>query len=92
MNDTMDLVSPGFCGMGMHGGKIVLRTDTLPADFSERLLSRRADETDLAELRPALDAFCAAFGEDSDAVMAADFTILTPNSRNPYQQLYAAEQ
>ncbi len=81
-----------FCGMGMHGGKIVLRTDTLPADFSERLLSRRADETDLAELRPALDAFCAAFGEDPDAVMAADFTILTPNSRNPYQQLYAAEQ
>lgn len=81
-----------FAAWGCTAGKIVLRSAAMPVDFSERLLSRRAEEKDLAELRPALDAFCAAFREDPGSIIKADFTILTPDSRNPYKQLYAAEQ
>lgn len=81
-----------FCGMGMHGGSIYLRAETLPPDFSERLLSREASEEDRSHIQPAVQEFCRAFGEDFETVWNACFLVITPNSQNPYKQLYAAEQ
>ena len=81
-----------FCGMGMHGGSIYLRAETLPPDFSERLLSREASEEDRSHIQPAVQELCRAFGEDFETVWNACFLVITPNSQNPYKQLYAAEQ
>lgn len=80
-----------FCGMGMYGGRIYLRADRLPADFSAHLNSRRADEADLAEILPALEQFCHLFAESLDEIRSKAFYVITPNSKNPYQQLYAAK-
>ena len=76
-----------FCGMGMYGGKIFLRGDRLPA-LPDRLLVREADAADRAELSPILTQFCDRFGLDQAKVEDAPFHVLTPDSANPYRQLY----
>lgn len=79
-----------FCGVGMHGGKIFMRTKVLPVDLSDRLVARQAEEADLQEIRPVLEEFCVLFSEDIDHILSGTFYIITPNSRNPYKQLYTA--
>ena len=34
--------------------------------------------------------FCRLFGYDKKEVMSGDFTIVTPDSKNPYKQMYVA--
>ena len=75
-----------FCGTGMHGGKIFLRTEHLPSDLPAQVSSRRAE--DKSELAPVVRDYCAAFGGDADAYLADTWYVLTPNSSNPYKQLY----
>lgn len=77
-----------FCGTGMHGGKIFLRCGEKPAGLSERIRAAQASAADLAEIDGYLDEFCATFGEDKGAVLAERFWVLTPDSKNPYKQLY----
>ena len=80
-----------FCGMGMYGGRIYLRAEHLPSDFSSRLTSRPAEEADLKEIQPALEQFCRLFGESMEEIRKKPFYVITPNSSSPYQQLYAAK-
>lgn len=80
-----------FCGMGMYGGRIYLRAKQLPADFSSRLKSRPADEADLEEIRPALERFCHMFDESMEEILSKNFYVITPNTKSPYQQLYATK-
>ena len=42
----------------------------------------------VAEIDGYLDEFCTTFGEDKGAVLAERFWVLTPDSKNPYKQLY----
>ncbi len=77
-----------FCGTGMHGGKIVLRTDTLPPDLPEQVVAQPATDEDFAEIRPYIHAYCERFGACEGAFEKEDFFVLRPNSGNPYHQLY----
>lgn len=79
-----------FCGTGMHGGKIYLRTDKLPHDLPPQVLASKADDSELAEIMPYIDEFSEHFGISRDEIMAKSFYVLKPNSRNPYKQLYCA--
>ena len=45
-------------------------------------------EDDLAEIGKYVENYCAFFGGDRDAVMAAPFTVITPDTKNPYRQMY----
>ena len=76
-----------FCAAGMHGGRIVLRGQA-PADLSPQVLSRPADEKDLALMRPSLETFCARFHADLPEILAGPFTVLSADTKNPYKQLY----
>lgn len=76
-----------FCAAGMHGGLIVLR-GSAPADLSPQVLSRPANQEDLAKLRPYLATFCTQFGKDLSNILSGPFTVLTPDTKNPYKQLY----
>lgn len=78
-----------FCGMGMYGGKIFLRGAHIPV-LPKRLVVRPAQEADLEELKPALGRFCIHFNRDLDEVLSAPFQVVTPDSANPYKQLYVA--
>lgn len=77
-----------FCGTGMHGGKIFLRTAHLPADLPPQISFRDAEPSDLAEIRDPVEHFCRRFGGNPDALLADHFYVLVPNSKSPYRQMY----
>ena len=87
--DGKPIVS-NFPGTGMHGGKMVLRGDISRIFFPRQITLHAADEADLALIRPYVETFCALFGYDAGAMMRESYTVITPDSKNPYQQMYVA--
>ena len=75
---------------GMHGGKMYLRSDCAKLHFPDQVRAARASKADLDEIEPYLTEYCALLGLDLNDVMNAAFTVITPDTKNPYQQLYAA--
>ena len=73
---------------GMHGGKMILRSDCREIVFPDQVTARRATDADLAEIRGYVREYCADFGEDEETVMNAPFTVVTPDGNNPYKRLY----
>jgi glutamate synthase domain-containing protein 3 len=78
----------GFCGTGMHGGRMFVRTDKMPEDLPKQIVSRVATPEDLKVIRADVEQFCKYFGENAERVMDHKFYLLTPNSANPYRQMY----
>ena len=85
--DSAPIVS-NFCGTGMHGGKIFLRCDEINFNLPKQVKTRRAEPEDLEEIKPYIDNYCKYFGCDSSEILAENFFILSPDSGNPYKQLY----
>lgn len=77
-----------FCATGMHGGKIFLRCAELPFDLPNQVVAKRADASDVEEIREYIDEYCAEFGGDAEEIISGEFFVLTPNSGNPYKQIY----
>lgn len=73
---------------GMHGGRVYLRSDCRGMAFPGQVTARPADDKDLEEIAGALREFCALFGYDPGQVLDAPFTLVTPDSGNPYRQMY----
>ena len=77
-----------FCGTGMHGGKIFLRTSHLPPDLPDQVAARQASQEEKEQIRPLVEEFCGHFGGEPEALLQSGYFLLTPNSQNPYRQLY----
>ena len=77
-----------FCGTGMYGGKIFLRCDTPPRGLPNQVIVQKADDETLGEIDGYLDEFCAAFSKSKEEILRKPFYVLTPNTKNPYKQLY----
>lgn len=77
-----------FSATGMHGGHILVRADRLCARLSEQIASRRATAEDMKLAAPYIKEYCACFGIPEEKVYEKSFFTLTPNSSNPYKQLY----
>lgn len=75
-----------FLGTGMHGGKIFLRVNEMPQDLPGQVVARKATEQDIEEIKPYVDEFCDYF--KVDGAFDKTFYVLTPNTKNPYKQLY----
>jgi glutamate synthase domain-containing protein 3 len=75
---------------GMHGGKMILRVRPEEIDFPGQVTARRASGEDLEEIAGYVDGYCRFFGKEKDEIMNADFTVVTPDSANPYKRLYVA--
>jgi len=73
---------------GMHGGKMFLRSSCRDVAFPEQVTARPASEDDMRELRSYLLEYCRLFTLDPADVLAAPFTVVTPDSKNPYMQMY----
>lgn len=73
---------------GMHGGKVLLRSTCQDVDFPKNVHARRANEDDLLPFIPVVAEFCKAFGLDEKEVLNSPFTLVTPDSKNPYKQMY----
>ncbi len=79
-----------FPGTGMHGGKMVLRSACEDIAFPEQVETHPAGADDLAEIAPYVEEFAELFGYDAAQLMDAPFTVVLPNSSNPYRQLYVS--
>ncbi len=75
---------------GMHGGKVFLRSLCRDVVFPEQVSARPADADDRQELRAYLAEYCDIFGVDPEEVLSAPFTVVTPDSGNPYRQMYVS--
>ena len=58
--------------------------------FPDQVTPHPPTAEELAALRPLVERWCALFGGDAEALMDGPFTVVTPDSKNPYRQMYAA--
>ena len=84
-----DIVSNFPC-TGMHGGKMVLRGDVKDVDFPKQTNRRIATEEDMFEIRPFIEKYCDFFRADANGLLGCTYTVITPDSKNPYKQMYVA--
>ncbi len=75
---------------GMHGGKMFLRGGCKNIDFPDQVTARPANESDLKELKTYVSEYCDLFGYDMEKILSSPFTVVTPDSKNPYKQMYIA--
>ena len=75
---------------GMHGGTLFLRGSVEGLRFPPQVSARPAAKADLARIRPYLTEFCKLFGCDIETLLSEPFTVVTPDTSNPFRQLYVA--
>ena len=75
---------------GMHGGRLFLRSDCEGIHFPHQVHHRIASAEELEEIRSYVEEYCRHFGGDPDEILNAEFTLVTPDSGNPYKQMYVA--
>ena len=83
-------IASNFPCTGMHGGKLILRSDCSRLLFPPQVTNHPADADELAEIRRYVGEYCRLFDQDADAIMDSPFTVVTPDSSNPYKQMYVA--
>ena len=75
---------------GMHGGKLFLRSRCENILFPEQVTPRPAMPEDLSGITMYLKEYCKLFHCSFEEIINAPFTVVTPDSANPYQQMYVA--
>lgn len=75
---------------GMHGGKMFLRGDCKNIVFPSQVTAKAATETDIEEIKKYISEYCELFGYDMNEIFNSPFTVVTPDSKNPYKQMYVA--
>lgn len=74
---------------GMHGGNVFMRCapeelKALPKQVNARL----ATDEDMEKALPFIRNYCELFDVDLAHVLNSKFTVITPDSKNPYRQMY----
>ena len=75
---------------GMHGGKMILRGSVDGIKFPNQVTLKAATDNDMAEIMPFLKNYCNYFGLNINELTEEKFTIITPDSKKPYKQMYVA--
>lgn len=75
---------------GMHGGKLFLRGKCDDIIFPDQVTARAAAPAELDEIQEYIAEFCKVFGYGIKEIMDSPFTVVTPDSKNPYKQMYVA--
>ena len=88
LTDGSRPIVSNFPCTGMHGGKLFLRSDCRDILFPGQVVARPAVQDELREIEPYLHTFCRLFGGRCVALLRHPFTVVTPNSSDPYRQLY----
>ncbi len=73
---------------GMHGGKMFLRGDCSDIEFPSQVTVREAEKEDMEEISGYISEYCEKFGYDKDEILNSQFSVITPDSKNPYKQMY----
>ena len=75
---------------GMHGGKMYLRGDCTALSFPNQVSASLASRDDMEEIRDYITEYCDLFGYHPEELMNSPFTVITPDSKTPYKQMYVA--
>ena len=75
---------------GMHGGKLILRGDCTDVTFPGQVSTRTPTDADHILIRKYVTEYCGLFGTEIEEVLRSPFTVVTPDSANPYKQMYVA--
>ena len=75
---------------GMHGGKLILRGECADIQFPSQVSKRTASEADMALIRRLVEKYCNLYDTDCEEILDVPFTVITPDSANPYKQMYVA--
>lgn len=90
LNDDGKNIVGNFPCTGMHGGKIFLRSDCKRIDFPSQVTAKAASEEDKEEIKKYVLEYSKLFGCDYNKLIESDFTMVIPNGKNPYKQMYVA--
>ena len=71
---------------GMHGGRMFLRGTCGGIVFPPQVTARIAGDKDMAILTPLVGRYAELFGAAD--LLASPFTVVAPDSRNPYKRMY----
>ena len=77
-----------FCGTGMHGGEMYIRGDALPKTLPPQVKAERLERFPEGEAAQLVRQWCDAFGKESERYLSSPCFRLTPDSANPYKQMY----
>ena len=90
LGEKQSRIVGNFPCTGMHGGMLFLRGSIESLRFPPQVSARPATEADLARIHPYLTEFCELFGHELEALLCEPFTVVTPDTSNPFRQLYVA--
>ncbi len=90
LNSNGNPIVGNFPCTGMHGGKMYLRGNCSNIKLPEQVTAHPADTEDLDKIHNYLSEYCSDFGLDAEDILSTPFTVITPDSRNPYKQMYVA--
>lgn len=90
INSGANHIVGNFPCTGMHGGRMYLRGDCRNITFPAQVTARAATADDLADIHDYLSEYCTDFRYDMDEILSTSFTVITPDSKNPYKQMYVA--
>lgn len=75
-----------FCATGQYGGKIYIRTRSMPRDLPPQVdVKANADKS---EILPLIKEYCSCFGADFNSLSKDEYMLLTPSTSNIYKRLY----
>lgn len=75
---------------GMHGGKMFIRDVPEHLQLPAQVTARLADAEDIDGIREYIRCYAEFFGAGLESVIGHPFTVITPDSGNPYKQMYVA--
>lgn len=90
LTDDEKPIVGNFPSTGMHGGKMYLRSECKGIHFPHQVHVRPAEAADMEEIAHYLRRYCHYFGCELSALLDHPFTVVSPDSSNPYRQMYVA--
>ena len=87
LDSDKDLVGD-FSFKGMYGGKVYIRGEYMSS--SNRICVKKATNEDMDEIMPYLKKFSLKFNINLDEILNSSFSVITPNTNNPFKALYVA--
>ena len=90
LTDNTGRIVGNFPCTGMHGGKVFLRGWNPDIKYPENVCVARAGKEDMKFIVKYIKEYCKIFGLDASEILDSQFTVITPDSKNPYKQMYVA--
>ena len=90
LNDDGRPIVGNFPCTGMHGGKMLFRGAVSAIHFPPQTTSHTASAEEMAEFVPYIKRYAELFECDAESLLSDSYTVITPDSKNPYKQMYVA--